>query len=72
MANEVRQFGTIADNLTTDEELGFQNAGTMDFRLRDDSVVFRKLSKFQVIPFEKIGLQLDEYRKRLPARQASK
>jgi hypothetical protein len=72
LTNEVSQFGTIADNLTTDEELGFQNAGAMDFRLRDDSVVFQRLPKFQVVPFEKIGLQLDEYRQGLPARQASK
>jgi parallel beta-helix repeat protein len=72
LAKEVSQFGTVADNLTTDEDLGFQNAGAMDFRLRDNSMIFQKLPKFHVIPFEKIGLQLDEYRKSLPARQASK
>lgn len=70
LAKEVVQFGTIADNLTTDEDLGFQDARKMDFRLRDDSAVFKKLSKFQKIPFEKIGLYVDEYRKSLPANTA--
>ena len=72
LAKEVVQFGTVADNLTTDEDLGFQDAGKMDFRLRDESVVFKKLPKFQRIPFEKIGLCVDEYRKSLPAKRADR
>jgi hypothetical protein len=72
LAKEVSQFGTVANNLTTDEDLGFPNAGGMDFRLRDDSAILKKLPKFERIPFEEIGLQVDEYRKTLPAGQASK
>lgn len=67
LADEVRRYGTIADNLTTDD-LGFEDAAKMDFRLRKDSIVFQKLPKFESIPFEKIGLQVDEYRKTVPAR----
>jgi hypothetical protein len=70
LAKEVVQFGTVADNLTTDEDFGFEDAGKMDFRLRRDSVVYRRLPKFQTIPFEKIGLYRDEYRTSLPPRRA--
>lgn len=72
LAKEVVQFGVVADNLTADKGLGFQNVGKMGFGLRDDSVVFRKLPKFQKIPFEKIGLYVDEYRKSLSAEQRVK
>jgi len=34
-----------------------------NFTLKNDSVVFEKLPDFKPIPFEKIGLQRDEYRK---------
>lgn len=70
LATEVVKFGTVADNLTTDEDLSFVDAAKMDFRLRDDSLVFQKLPKFEKIPFEKIGLYVDEYRTSLPARPA--
>lgn len=70
LAKEVVEFGTIADNLTTDEDLGFVDAGSMNFQLRDDSLVYKKLPTFEPIPFEKIGLRTDEYRKSLPARRA--
>jgi hypothetical protein len=71
LAKEVVQFGTIADNLTV-KDVGFQDAAKMDFRMRDDSAVFKKLPKFERIPFEKIGLCVDEYRKSLPARPADR
>jgi hypothetical protein len=57
LAKEVVRFGTVADNLTTDEDLGFADAGKMNFQLRSDSVVFRKLPQFQPIPVETIGLR---------------
>ncbi len=68
LADEVVKFGKIGDNLVTDEDVGFQDAGAMDFRLRDDSPVLKQLPAFQRIPFEQIGLQVDEYRASVPAR----
>ena len=65
-APDVDRFGVVADNWMTDEDLGFQDADKMDFRLRDDSAIFEELPKFQKIPFEKIGLYIDEYRKSMP------
>jgi len=66
LAKEVTELGTVADNLTTDEDLGFESTAGMGFRLRGDSPVFKKLPKFRQIPFEKIGLYADEYRVTLP------
>jgi hypothetical protein len=43
------------DNYLTKADPGFVNAAALDFRLKDDSPVFRALPKFQRIPFEEIG-----------------
>ncbi len=66
---DVRQ-STIAKNV----DLGERNPGFVDerhgdLRLLPESVVFTELPSFEVIPFEKIGLYLDAYRKSLPPRQ---
>ena len=45
---------------------GFVNLAKRDFRLKPDAQVFKDLPGFQPIPVEKIGLFVDEYRKRLP------
>jgi hypothetical protein len=57
------------DNLITDADPGFINAGVMDFRLRDDSVVLQKVPGFEKIPFDRIGLYRDEFRPELPPRR---
>lgn len=49
-------------------DAGFVDPAKGNYRLRDDSPVWRKLPGFQPIPFEKIGLYEDEYRKDLPAK----
>jgi hypothetical protein len=62
------KFMTIGENLNFDkDDPGFVAADQMDFRLRPDSPVFRKLPGFRAIPMEKIGLYVDEYRPKLPA-----
>ncbi len=61
-----RKYMTIADNLVTDTDPGFVNAEHMDFRLREDSEVYRRVPGFERIPFEKIGLYRDQYRARGP------
>ncbi len=63
-----RKYMTIADNFVTEEDPGFVDAARMDFRLRDDSVVYQKAPGFKEIPFEKIGLYRDEYRAAWPAK----
>lgn len=58
----------VKDNLVMGDNPGFVDAAVMDFRLKPDSVVFTKIPSFQVIPFEKIGLYKDEYRRAVVSR----
>lgn len=45
---------------------GFVDAPNLNFQLRDDSPVYRKVPGFRKIPFEKIGLYQDEMRATWP------
>jgi hypothetical protein len=62
-----RKYMEMADNYVTDEDPGFVDAASMDFRLREDSVVYRAIPGFKSIPFDRIGLYRDEYRASWPA-----
>lgn len=48
------------------ENPGFVDPAKLDFRLKPDSQILKDFPNFQPIPQEKIGLYIDEYRKRLP------
>ncbi len=55
---------TFRDNLVLEgEDPGFVDRQQQNFRFRDDSVVRKKLPSFPKIPFDKIGLQEDMYRR---------
>jgi hypothetical protein len=58
-----REFG---DNEFLTSDPGFVDAQRFDFRLKETSPALRL--GFKQIPFEKIGLQPDAYRRDLPAR----
>jgi hypothetical protein len=45
----------IGDNYMTRDDPGFVNADAMDFRLKPDAVVYKKLPGFRATPFEEIG-----------------
>ena len=45
----------IADNLVTQEDPGFADLKGGDYRLREDSMVYRKIPAFRRIPVEEIG-----------------
>jgi len=49
-----------------DEDPGFVDAGQLNFQLREDSVIPRRIEGFQPIPFERIGLVKDALRPVLP------
>jgi parallel beta-helix repeat protein len=53
-------------NVSYPSDPGFVNFAKHDFRLKPDAQVFKDLPDFQPIPFEKIGLFTDEFRKQLP------
>jgi Right handed beta helix region len=54
------------DNLTVAGDPGFVDAFKGDYALKSGSEVFTKIPGFQPIPFDKIGLYIDEYRRALP------
>ncbi len=60
------QTGVVEANWCTKDDPGFASAGKLDFRLRRGSVAYRKIPGFKPVPFEKMGLRRDEYRKSLP------
>jgi hypothetical protein len=53
-------------NAEYDENPGFKDIGTLDFKLKPDAQLLKDLPGFERIPVEKIGLFVDEYRKQLP------
>lgn len=53
----------IGDNMVTKDDPGFRDVNAMDFTLTGLAAVQKKLPGFKPIPFEKIGLHRDEYRK---------
>jgi hypothetical protein len=69
---QVASGDEVTDNLITREDPGFVDAAAMNFQLKPDSIVSTKISRFQKIPFEKIGPYQDEYRKAVPLRPADR
>jgi hypothetical protein len=44
------------DNWIADEDPGFINYGEMDFTLKPEAEVFKKIPGFEAIPFDKMGI----------------
>jgi Right handed beta helix region len=57
---------SFVDNFVTQSDPGFVDLAAGNFALKKDSEVFTKIPGFQNIPFDKMGLQIDQYRKKLP------
>lgn len=60
------------NNLVTAADPGFIDVANGNLALKPDSEVFKKIPGFKPIPFEKIGLIKDEYRRELPAADVTK
>ena len=50
-------------------EAGFEDAAHLNFQLKTGSPIFQNLPGFKPVPFAQIGLQRDEFRDRIPARE---
>jgi len=63
----IRQNGTgvfeNVNNFQTTNDPGFVDLKGENFMLRQDSEVFKKLPDFKPVPFDKMGLYRDEFRK---------
>jgi parallel beta helix pectate lyase-like protein len=64
MNGEYAQFEQD-NNFETKSNPGFVDAEHLNFQLKQDSIVYKKIPEFQEIPFKKIGLYKNEYRKKL-------
>ncbi|MBP6603756.1 MAG: hypothetical protein KA250_18215, partial [Verrucomicrobiales bacterium] len=54
--------------LQTPDDLGFVDFKNGDFTMKDDSFLLWERPGFKKIPFEEIGLKVDDARRSLPAR----
>ncbi|OAD46451.1 hypothetical protein LPB303_02665 [Polaribacter atrinae] len=53
------------NNYRTDDDPGFVDYQNENYNLRPDSEVFTKIPGFQPVPFDKMGLYIDQYRKNI-------
>ncbi|MDR3627842.1 MAG: right-handed parallel beta-helix repeat-containing protein [Ignavibacteriaceae bacterium] len=51
----------LGKNYFTSSDPGFESIGKMNFKLRENSEVFKELPDFDNIPFDRIGRQADVY-----------
>ncbi len=54
------------DNYVTAGDPGFVNAAAGNYTLKPDAEVFQKIAGFEPVPFDQMGLQIDQYRRSLP------
>jgi len=67
-AKDVKGFVNLAGSEKEPVDLGFADRAAGDFSLRRGARLLKELPAFEPIPFDKIGLYRDEYRRKLPAR----
>jgi len=57
---------TFSNNYVAERDPGFVDAARMDFRLQEGSGVFKRIPGFVPVPFERMGLYVDQYRRSVP------
>jgi len=58
----VYTYGTVENNLHTVEDIGLVDEANGDYRLKEDSIIYKVLPEFQPLKAYDSGLYLDEYR----------
>ncbi|MDR2849873.1 MAG: right-handed parallel beta-helix repeat-containing protein [Verrucomicrobiota bacterium] len=64
----MKGFAALAGAPDAPLDLGFADRKNGDFTLRKGARLLKELPAFEPIPFDKIGLYKDDYRRRLPAK----
>jgi len=59
----------VNGNFVTDKDPGFINANSGNLNLKVNAPLFDKIKNFPKIKFDKIGLYIDKYRKKLPTNE---
>ena len=65
---EFKGFVNLAGSASQPVDLGFADPAAGNFALRGNARLGKELPAFEKIPFERIGLYKDEYRRQLPTR----
>lgn len=68
-AEGIKGFALLAGTPTEPVQLGFADAATHNFQLRKDSRIKQEIPTFEDIPFDRIGLVQDDFRRELPPRE---
>ena len=68
VAKNLKGFRDLVGSPTAPVDLGFQKPAAGNFSLSPQARLFQELPAFQPIPFERIGLVVDEFRRALPPR----
>lgn len=58
----------VENNWMTQDDPGFEDLERLNFSLKPDAAAFRHIPGFEPVPFAKMGLRIDEYRRSLPER----
>ena len=66
-AVDVKGFTNVAGTQEKPVDLGFEDVAAHDFTLRKSARLLKELPSFEKIPFDKIGLYKDDYRRKLLA-----
>ncbi len=68
ITNARPEWGPFKNNWLTVDDPGFVNMAGGDLTLKEDSVVFKQIPGFEPVPFTKMGLYSDPWRKRISKR----
>ena len=68
VTNARPEWGPFKNNWSTNKDPGFVDMAAGDFTLRQDSPVFNEISGFEPVPFSRMGLYTDPWRKSTPKR----
>jgi hypothetical protein len=67
-AVEIKGFANLAGTTEDPVSLGFSDQKAGDFALRRNARLLKEVPSFEKIPFDKIGLFKDEFRRKLPSK----
>lgn len=57
----------LENNIQVTEDIGFVDKENKNFNLKEDAKIFELLPDFKPIPFDEIGIYVDEFRTELPS-----
>ena len=68
VTKELKGFVNLVGTAAEPVDLGFEDRAAQDFTLGKKARLLKEVPSFERIPFDRIGLYKDEYRRKLPAR----